>query len=45
MHAGGSFRGRAVDGGNAAVRDRAPHDHAVRLAGLVELGGVGGARP
>ena len=42
--AGRAFRRRAVDGGNAAVRDRAPHDDAVRLAGLVELGGVGGAR-
>ena len=42
--AGRAFRRRAVDGRNAAVRDRAAHDDAVRLAGLVELGGVGGAR-
>src|SRR5204862_6870349 len=38
-----AFRRRAIDGGNAAVRDRAPDDHAVRLAGLVEFGCVGGA--
>ena len=32
--AGRPFRRRAVDGSDAAVRDRAPHDDAVRLAGL-----------
>ena len=42
--AGRPFRRRAVDGSNAAVRDRAPHDGAVRQARHVELGGVGGAR-
>ena len=32
-HAGRPFRRRAVNRGNAAVRDRAPHDGAVRLSG------------
>src|ERR687892_726213 len=37
------FRRRAVDGSDAAVRHRAPHDCSVRQARHVELGGVGGA--
>src|SRR5882757_8227370 len=37
------FRSPAVDGSDAAVRHRASHDRAMRLARHVELGGVSGA--
>jgi hypothetical protein len=40
--AGSPFRCRAVDGSDAAVRDRATHDDAVRHAGHVKFGGIGG---
>src|SRR5256886_4912897 len=40
---GRSFRCRTVDGCNAAIGDRTPHDGAVRQTWYVELGSVRGA--
>src|ERR1041384_3801042 len=42
-HAARSFSRRAVNGSDAAARDGAAHDDAMRLARLVELGGVRGS--